>query len=109
MGVSRALQPFVCHKPSAQLAWAGGYFGNGVGATHLAGRTLADLLLKQDTERVHTPWVNPPHADKNWEPEPMRWLGIKAARVMMHMADSAEYRQSRFAPVIGKALDTLLP
>jgi 2-oxoglutarate dehydrogenase E1 component len=36
--------------PESQLAWAGGYFGNGVGATHLAGRTLADLICGRDTE-----------------------------------------------------------
>jgi len=108
MGVSRSLQPSVNYNPATQLAWAGGYFGNGVGATHLAGRTLADLVTGRDTERVHTPWVNPPQAERKWEPEPLRWLGIKSARVLMHMADRAEYRDSRFTPVITKALDLLL-
>ena len=32
------------------LAWAGGYVGDGVTATNLAGRTLADLVLGHDTE-----------------------------------------------------------
>ncbi len=109
MGVARSLQPSVCYQPSQQLAWAGGYFGNGVGATHLAGKTLADLIMNRDTERVHTPWVNPPHAEKGWEPEPLRWFGVKSARVLMHMADRAEYRGSRLAPVICKTLDKLLP
>ena len=109
MGVSRSLQPSVNYSPSKRLAWAGAYFGNGVGATHLAGQTLADLVLGRDTDRVHTPWVNPPYAEKNWEPEPLRWLGIKSARVLMHMADRAEYRNSRLAPVICQTLDKLLP
>jgi len=108
MGVSRSLQPSVHYDPASQLAWAGGYFGNGVGATHLAGRTLADLVTGRDTERVHTPWVNPPQANRKWEPEPIRWLGIKSARVLMHMADRAEYRNSRFTPLISKALDLLM-
>jgi len=107
MGVSRSLQPSIHYQPGSQLAWAGGFFGNGVGATHLAGRTLADLVTRRDTDRVHTPWVNPPQAGRKWEPEPLRWLGIKSARVLMHMADRAEYRNSKFTPLITGALDRL--
>lgn len=107
MGVSRSLQPSINYDPESQLAWAGGYFGNGVGATHLAGRTLADLICGRDTERVHTPWVNPPRAGRKWEPEPLRWLGVKSARVLMHMADRAEYRNSKFTPLITRVLDRL--
>ena len=39
------------------LAWAGGYVGDGVSTTNLAGRTLADLVLRRDTELVRLPWV----------------------------------------------------
>jgi len=109
MGVSRSLKPSVNYDPFTGLAWAGGYFGNGVGATNLAGRTVADLVLGRDTERVHTPWVNPPDSHRKWEPEPLRWLGISARRHLMHMADNAEYRGSRFAPAINRALDSLFP
>ncbi|MFC1797039.1 NAD(P)/FAD-dependent oxidoreductase [Pseudomonadota bacterium] len=107
MGVSRSLQPSMHFQAGAQLAWAGGFFGNGVGATHLAGQTLADLVTGRDTDRVHTPWVNPPQAGRKWEPEPLRWLGIKTARKLRHMADRAEYRNSRFTPLITGALDRL--
>ena len=109
MGVSRSLKPSVNYDPDTGLAWAGGYFGNGVGATNLAGRTVADLVLGRDTERVHTPWVNPPDSHRKWEPEPLRWLGISTRRHLMHMADNAEYKDSRFAPAINKTLDTLCP
>jgi len=109
MGVSRSLKPSVNYDPDTGLAWAGGYFGNGVGATNLAGRTVADLVLGRDTERVHTPWVNPPDSHRKWEPEPLRWLGISTRRHLMYMADNAEYKDSRFAPAINKTLDTLFP
>ncbi|MGZ4725064.1 MAG: NAD(P)/FAD-dependent oxidoreductase, partial [Ilumatobacteraceae bacterium] len=39
-------------------AWAGGYVGDGVTTTNLAGRTLADLILRRDTDLVSLPWVN---------------------------------------------------
>ena len=39
------------------LAWAGGYVGDGVATTNLAGRTLADLILGRDTDADRLPWV----------------------------------------------------
>ncbi|MCY7373232.1 MAG: FAD-binding oxidoreductase, partial [Spirochaetaceae bacterium] len=59
------------------LAWAGGYVGDGVATTNLAGRTLADLVLERSTELTALPWVG--HRSPRWEPEPLRWLGVSAA------------------------------
>lgn len=59
------------------LAWSGGYVGDGVAAANLGGRTLADLISGQLSERVTLPWVG--HRSRRWEPEPIRWLGINAA------------------------------
>jgi len=109
MGVSRSLRPSVNFDPERRFGWAGGYFGNGVGATHLAGQTMADLVMGNDTECTHTPWVNPVGRHKKWEPEPVRWLGVKSRAKLMHLADRAEYRGSRLAPLISKTLDTLFP
>jgi glycine/D-amino acid oxidase-like deaminating enzyme len=75
------------------LGWAGGYVGDGVGTTNLAGRTLADLILGRDTELVRLPWVG--HRSRRWEPEPLRWLGINAALKMMTAADREESRTRR--------------
>jgi glycine/D-amino acid oxidase-like deaminating enzyme len=113
MGVSRTLKPAVCFNRKSRFGWAGGYFGNGVGASNLAGRTLADLILERDTDRVHTPWVNPEREreldKKRWEIEPVRWLGINSRACLMRMADRAELKQSGTAPLINKTLDTLFP
>lgn len=113
MGVSRTLRPAVCFNQESRVAWAGGYFGDGVGASNLAGKTLTDLILGHDTERVHTPWVNPDkerELDKKlWEIEPIRWLGIKSRARLMQLADQAEYNGSNTAPIINKLLETLFP
>jgi len=109
MGVSRSLRPSVVFDPDSGTGWAGGYFGNGVGAAHLAGQTLADLVLGRDSERVHTPWVNPPDQSRRWEPEPVRWLGIRSRAKLMELADRAEYRNSRLAPVYHKTLKAFFP
>lgn len=109
MGVSRSLRPSVVFDRASGMGWAGGYFGNGVGASHLAARTLADLVLGNDTERVTMPWVNPPDEPRRWEPEPLRWLGIRSRARLMRLADRAEYRGSPLAPVYRKTLENLFP
>lgn len=75
---------------SGGLAWAGGYVGDGVSTTNLAGRTLADLILNRDTELVGLPWVD--HRSRRWEPEPLRWLGANAVIKGLAAQDEAEER-----------------
>lgn len=75
------------------LAWAGGYVGDGVSTTNLAGRTLADLVLGRRTDLVELPWVG--HRSRRWEPEPLRWLGVTAALRAMTSADAVEARTGR--------------
>jgi len=75
------------------MAWAGAYVGDGVSTTNLAGRTLRDLILGQQTELTDLPWVG--HRSKTWEPEPLRWLGVNAALLAMSSADDAEARTGR--------------
>jgi glycine/D-amino acid oxidase-like deaminating enzyme len=75
------------------LAWAGGYVGDGVATTNLAGRTLADLITGADTELTHLPWVN--HRSPQWEPEPLRWLGVNAGLWAMALGDRSEERKGK--------------
>jgi len=109
MGVTRSVRPVVSFDIERQQGWAGGYFGNGVGASHLAGKTLADLVMGRDTERTRTPWVNPEDASRRWEPEPLRWLGIHSRALLMQLADRAEYGNRRSAAVYRKILGALYP
>ena len=75
------------------LAWAGGYVGDGVSTTNLAGRTLADLITGRDTDLTRLPWVG--HRSRRWEPEPLRWLGISAGLRLPAGADRVEARTGR--------------
>jgi glycine/D-amino acid oxidase-like deaminating enzyme len=81
LGMSRRFKAHMLCDQGSGIALAGGYGGEGVGASNLAGRTLADLILQRDTELVRQPWVIPQgglDALKAWEPEPCRWLGYNA-------------------------------
>lgn len=71
------------------LGWAGGYVGHGVATTNLAGRTLRDLVLDQKTELTVLPWVG--RKVRNWEPEPIRWLGVQAMYATYRTADQQEH------------------
>jgi glycine/D-amino acid oxidase-like deaminating enzyme len=87
------------------LGWAGGYVGDGVSTTNLAGRTLADLITETDSELTRLPWVD--HHSPHWEPEPLRWLGVNAGLRAMSWADREEARTgrpSRAAQFVGKFL-----
>ena len=95
LGVPRNWTPFVHFDRAAGTAGAGGYVGEGVAPSNLAGRTLADLITGTDSERVGLPWVGVRH--RRWEPEPLRWLGVRSSRWILAAADAYEYRTNREA------------
>jgi glycine/D-amino acid oxidase-like deaminating enzyme len=93
LGIARDWFTSVGHDPATGVAWAGGYVGDGVSTTNLAGRTLRDLILRHDTELSRLAWVG--HRSPRWEPEPLRYLGINAGLQLAARADRAEERSGR--------------
>ena len=104
LGIARDWQPSVGLDAATGLGWAGGYVGDGVAATNLAGRTLADLVTGRDTPLTRLPWVG--HRSRPWEPEPLRWLGVNAGLRLADAADREEARTGRPARV-GRVLARL--
>src|SRR5690606_8803304 len=101
LGVPRDWAATVVHDERTGLGWAGGYVGTGVTATNLAGRTLADLVLKRDTDLTHLPWVG--HRARNWEPEPLRFLAVHGLYAAYRIADRLEARGTPRTSLIAKA------
>ena len=93
IGVPRDWYASVGFDRETGLAWGGGYVGDGVAASNLAGRTLADLITGTDSRFVRLPWAN--HQSRSWEPEPFRWLGINGGLRLTASADAAEARTGR--------------
>jgi glycine/D-amino acid oxidase-like deaminating enzyme len=73
----------------------GGYVGEGVAAANLAGRTMAELIAGHETDRTSLPWVG--HRSRRWEPEPLRWLGVRSSRRILAAADTREDRTDKEA------------
>ncbi|SEF51921.1 Glycine/D-amino acid oxidase [Thermomonospora echinospora] len=88
LGVPRDWCSVVDLDRSTGLGKAGGYVGSGVTTTNLAGRTLADLVLGEDSELTQLPWVG--RQVRQWEPEPLRWMGVQLIYALYRTADRRE-------------------
>ncbi len=95
LGIPRNWVPGLRFDRRTGLGSLGGYVGEGVAASNLAGRTMADLVVGQDTERTSLPWVGA--SARRWEPEPFRWLGVRASRRFLAAADNHEERSDKEA------------
>ena len=105
LGIPRDWCASVGLDRSTGLAWAGGYVGDGVSTTNLAGRTLRDLILERDTELTQLPWVN--HRSRRWEPEPLRWLGVNGGLRTMGLGDREE-QLTRRPSLLARAMSPLI-
>ncbi|WP_206185098.1 NAD(P)/FAD-dependent oxidoreductase [Thermoactinospora rubra] len=106
LALARSLEPAAGLDRRRRLAWAGGYGGDGVAMSNLAGRTLAHLIAGVDASETRLPWVG--GFGRRWEPEPLRWLGIQAGSALAHAADLFEDRTGRRLPVVGRLLEAAL-
>ncbi len=93
IGVPRDWGVSVNADRTSGLAWAGGYSGEGVAATNLAARCLRDLILDRESELTRLPWVG--HQPPRWEPEPLRYVGVRSLYAGYRLADRIEGRTGR--------------
>lgn len=105
LAVPRDWEAGVALDRTTGLGWAGGYVGHGVTATNLAGRTLADLVLGRATAITELPWVG--HQSRNWEPEPLRWLGVRGLYLAYKLADRQEAGGRGTTSPVAKVADVI--
>ena len=110
LGAPRDWTCSVTFDRATGLGAAGGYVGDGVSTTNLAGRTLAALVTgatdEAGTELIRLPWVG--HRSRQWEPEPLRWIGVNTARIAAQRADLAESRTGQESRLWGGLMNALL-
>jgi glycine/D-amino acid oxidase-like deaminating enzyme len=106
LGVPRDWHASVGFDPATRIGTAGGYVGDGLSTTNIAGRTLADLVLDRNTELTRLPWVG--HRSPDWEIEPLRFVGANLGLAAMETADIEERMTARpsiaaklMAPFVG--------
>jgi len=104
-GLHRDAEPSVGYDPSTGVGHAGGYGGEGVVLSNLAGRTLAALITGTSRPETRLCWVD--RRPARWEPEPLRYLGVHGASALAHHADRYEARTGRPAPIATRLLRRL--
>lgn len=95
LGIPRDWVPGLRFDRRSGIGVLGGYVGEGVAPSNLAGRTMAELIVGLDTERTSLPWVGV--RARKWEPEPLRWLGVRSSRRILAAADDREYATDKAA------------
>ncbi|MFJ5846312.1 NAD(P)/FAD-dependent oxidoreductase [Streptomyces sp. NPDC092903] len=93
LAVPRDWCPTVRLDRATGIGSAGGYVGQGVTASHLAARTLTDLVIGEETERTRLPWTG--RTSPRWEPEPLRWMGVHGMYAVYRAADRQEVEGHR--------------
>ena len=93
LGIPRDWYPSVHFDQTTRIGFAGGYVGDGVALSNVAGRALADLIAGSASELTTLPFVQ--RRSGRWEPEPLRWLGVNAVTRMFGSADRAEARTGK--------------
>ena len=104
LGIPRDWHARVQFDHATRIGRAGGYVGDGVALSQLAGFTLADLVTGNDTPRTRLPLVS--ETWPKWEPEPLRWLGATAGIAGTALADRIEARTGKDS-LVGKMIDPL--
>jgi glycine/D-amino acid oxidase-like deaminating enzyme len=105
LGVPRDWWPSVDLDRATGLARAGGYAGDGVAMSNLAGRTLADLITGEDTELTRLPFAG--HRSPLFEPEPLRWIGVNTGLHLAAAIDERERRTGRPASLLDRVMTRL--
>ena len=82
--------PMVVPLPGGRAFAAAGYTGNGVGPSHMVGRTLASLALDRRDEPSRLAFVDP--SPPRIPPEPFQWLGAESIRWGIKNKEEAELR-----------------
>lgn len=91
LGVTRDWNGSVSYDRATGIGSSAGYAGHGVTSAYVGGRTLVELALGMETERTSLPWVG--YRTRNWEPEPIRWVGVQAMYRLFGFADGWEEKR----------------
>jgi hypothetical protein len=97
LAVPRSFSPHIIVDKAAGISTAGGYLGEGVGASYLFAKTLAEILVTDSVDAAQWPWIKFGTLKdqlKPWESEPLPWLGFNAT-VTSYALEEWAYKRDR--------------
>jgi glycine/D-amino acid oxidase-like deaminating enzyme len=104
LGLPRDLISSLSSNETTGIAGTNSYSGEGVCPSNLAGRTLCDLSLGRKTALTELPWIG--HESPRWEPEPLRWIGVRGGAALNASTDHTDAR-GRHSPIRERLLKAL--
>jgi glycine/D-amino acid oxidase-like deaminating enzyme len=87
IAMNRDWLPSVTYDESSGLASAYGFGGNGVATSRVCAEVLADLILHGGVNTPPLPFTG--HVPRRWEPEPLRWLGVRYVQWALERLDNS--------------------
>jgi glycine/D-amino acid oxidase-like deaminating enzyme len=75
VGMPMDWTPAVRFNPATRIGFAGGYTGQGVSTSNLAGQMLAGMIAARASGFDSLPFAQ--RRSPNWIPEPLRWLVVR--------------------------------
>jgi len=94
VGMPMDWTPAVRFDRDSRIGFAGGYTGQGVSTSNLAGQMLAGMITGQSTGFEGLPFAQ--RRSRGWIPEPLRWLVVRYMQgAFQRIDEAAEVRKSR--------------
>lgn len=100
VGMPMDWTPSVRFDPATNIAFAGGYTGQGVATANLAGQMLTEMITGKSTALSSLPFAQ--RKSISWIPEPLRWLTVRymqGAFLRIDEAAEAGHRPPFDAPI----------
>ena len=88
VAITRDWEPYVQFDKSSGFGKLGGYAGDGVTMSFLAGKIMANLITEQSNEITKLHFVN--RKIRTWEPEPLRYIAVNTLVKLSGIADKEE-------------------
>ncbi|WP_102798006.1 NAD(P)/FAD-dependent oxidoreductase [Bowmanella denitrificans] len=116
LALSRQFRPHAIYDPDSGVGLIGGYGGEGVGASKLLAKTLAELILAPAGELCTMPWAHRGKASdilRRWESEPWPYLSYQCSKWLFEWEDrllstSARAWQKRGVTKLADGLEWLM-
>jgi glycine/D-amino acid oxidase-like deaminating enzyme len=87
VGMPMDWTPAVRFDSESRIAFAGGYTGQGVSTSNLAGQMLSVMIAGRETSFTQLPFAQ--RRSPNWVPEPLRWLVVRYMQGALQRIDEA--------------------
>ena len=105
VAVTRDWEPYVQWNRATGFGRLGGYAGDGVTMSYLAAKIIAHEILEKESDLRTLHFVNRPI--RNWEPEPIRYIGVNSLVKLSGIADSEE-RITKRPSLLNRIIEPLI-